>query len=304
MNMGRPNRFLRITSWFRECFGAWIFAGVLLTFAGTVFAQTVSSEASTGFPPLDQWRNAVLSGDASLLKALYSTEPPAQVLANNVSTDAAADIAFWLGLKAQGLTLEIVRVKTKPDAESIIFKAEVLQQGSPQAQTLKVVDAQAWKNTAGQWRLVSAERTDAPHLKQPSDMKKDIYPADADAHAEIKEAEQKAATEHKRILLVFGADWCYDCHVLDLAFQRPDLAPIVSSGYELVHVDLGPDGKKNADVAKEFDAPLDKGVPVLAVIESNGTVVESQKNGEFEDTRSLTPEALLAFLNKWKPAAQ
>jgi hypothetical protein len=71
-----------------------------------------------------------------------------------------------------------------------------------------------------------------------------------------------------------------------------------------VHVDIGLDGKKNASVAQQFNVPLDKGVPVLAVIDSDGTVIVSQKNGEFEDTRSLTPEALLEFLNKWKPPAQ
>jgi hypothetical protein len=57
-------------------------------------------------------------------------------------------------------------------------------------------------------------------------------------------------------------------------------------------------------VAKEFDTPLNKGIPALAVLESDGKVVVSQKNGEFEDARSLTPEALLEFLNEWKPEAR
>ena len=101
-------------------------------------------------------------------------------------------------------------------------------------------------------------------------------------------------------MLVFGANWCYDCHVLDLAFHRPDFA-LAMAGYEVVHVDIGPDGKKNAELAKEFQVPLDKGIPALAVLEGDGKLVVSQKNGEFEDARSLTPEALLEFLNKWKP---
>jgi thioredoxin 1 len=134
-------------------------------------------------------------------------------------------------------------------------------------------------------------------------MNKNIYPADVDARIEIKEAEEKAASEHKRVLLVFGANWCYDCHVLDLAFHRPDFASVMT-GYEVVHVDIGPDGQKNADLAKQFDTPLNKGIPALAVVGSDGRVVVSQKNGEFEDARSMTPEALLEFLNKWKPEAR
>jgi len=146
------------------------------------------------------------------------------------------------------------------------------------------------------------KRTDATHLKQPLDTNKSIYPAGIDAHAEIKEAEEKAAKEHKRVLLVFGANWCFDCHVLDLAFQRADFVPVVAH-YEVVHIDIGDDGKKNGDIAKEFQVPLEKGIPALAVVDAAGKLLVSQKNGEFENARAMTPEAILEFLNKWKPEA-
>jgi thioredoxin 1 len=262
--------------------------------------RSQTGDTSAGFAPLDQWKIAVLATDAVALKAFYSTEPPAEIDAKGGTTGADADINFWLGLKARSMKLEIVRLKPKPAAESVIFKAEV-QTGD--GSIMNITDAQGWKQQGDQWRIVSAERTDAPHLAQPSDMKKDLYPANADARAEIREAEEKAVAGHKRVLLVFGANWCYDCHVLDAAFHRPDFASAMS-GYELVHVDIGDDGKKNNDVAKEFQTPLDKGVPVLAVLDGDGKVVVSQQNGEFEDARSLTPEALLEFLNKWKPQAQ
>lgn len=147
------------------------------------------------------------------------------------------------------------------------------------------------------------QRTTAARLEQPLNKNKNIYPANADARAEIKEAEDQAAKEHKRMLLVFGANWCYDCHVLDLAFQRPDFVPVLER-YVVVHVDIGEDGKKNADVARQFQVPLEKGIPALAVVESTGKLVVSQKHGEFENARALTPEALLEFLNKWKPEAR
>jgi thioredoxin 1 len=266
------------------------------------FAQASAIDSSTGFPPLDQWKSAILAGDTASLKSLYSTDPAAQVQANGVAAGADADINFWLGLKARGMKLEIVRMTQHPGAEGVIFKAEV-QTGLPNGETMSVTDAQGWRKQGDQWRMVGAERTDAQHLKQPSDMKKDLYPANVDARAEIKEAEEKAVAGHKRVLLVFGANWCFDCHVLDLAFHRPDFASAMT-GYEVVHVDIGPDGKKNGDLAQEFQVPLDKGVPALAVLESDGKLVVSQKNGEFEDARSLTPEALLEFLNKWKPQAR
>jgi thioredoxin family protein len=260
-------------------------------------ARTVDSK---NFPPLDQWRDAILAGDAAALKAIYSVDPVTQVMANGVKTSADADVNFWLGLKAQSIPLEIVAVIDRPKGKSVVFKADVQL---PNGQVLSVADGQMWRKQGEQWRLISVERADAPHLKQPSDMNKNIYPADADAHADIRAAEQRAAIAHKRVLVVFGANWCYDCHVLDLAFHRPDFAAAIA-GYEVVHVDLGEDETKNADVVKQFDATLEKGIPTLAVAESDGKVVASQKNGEFEDARSLTPEILLEFLNKWKPEAR
>jgi len=265
-------------------------------------AQSSLVDSPTGFPPLDQWRSAIIAGDAAALKALYSSDPAAQIRTNDAVVNADADIAFWLALKAHSMKLEIVRIKERPAAESVIFKAKV-QTALPNGQTINVTDAQGWRKQGEQWRIVGAERTDAPHLTQPSDMKKNLYPEDAEARAEIKEAQEKSAKEHQRILLVFGANWCYDCHVLDLAFHRPDFSSVMA-GYQVVHVDIGPDGKKNADLATQFDVPLDKGVPALAVLDSSGKLVVSQKNGEFENARAMTPEALLEFLNKWKSAAR
>ena len=82
------------------------------------------------------------------------------------------------------------------------------------------------------------------------------------------------------------------------------MAPILAANYEVVHVDLGPDEEKNPDLVKRYEIPLDKGIPALAVAESDGKLVVSQKQGEFEDARALTPEVLLEFLNKWRPGTR
>jgi hypothetical protein len=174
---------------------------MLLT-ASPGWTQMSSGDASTGFPPLDQWRNAVLAGDASALKAFYSIDPPAKIDVRGGTIGADADVNFWLGLKARSMKLEIVRLKQKPGGEGAIFKAEV-QRGD--GQILNITYAEGWRQQGDQWRITGAERTDSPHLAQPSDMKKNLYPADVDARAEIKEAEEKAGAEHKRVLLQTGA---------------------------------------------------------------------------------------------------
>jgi thioredoxin-related protein len=156
------------------------------------------------------------------------------------------------------------------------------------------------------WTLALAIAVAAPGavcFSQAVKKEKEIYNERTDARAEIKEALKKAATEHKRVILVFGANWCYDCRVLDAAFHREDLAAILAANYEVVHLDIGK-GEKNQDLAKKYEVPLSRGIPGLAVLDPDGKLVYSQKNGEFENARGLAPQEFLAFLNKWKPEAR
>jgi len=274
---------------------------LLMISSCAVWAQ--APDDSSTFAPFQQWIGAVLTNDVTTLVGLYSTDPPAQLRLKAIMHPGTDDSSFWLDQKVRSMKVEIVRVVMRPTKANVIFRAEIVP-GVANGQAFNLTDDQTWMKQGDQWRLVYSERTDDPKLEQPADMKKDIYPAKADAHAEIKDAEERAAKEHKRLLLVFGANWCFDCHVLDLAFHRPELAPVLAANYELVHVDVGLDSEKNADIRKQFDVSLDKGVPVIAVADSDGKVVVSEKNGEFEDARQLTPEFLAKFLNKWKPQAR
>jgi len=141
----------------------------------------------------------------------------------------------------------------------------------------------------------SAARREAPQ-------KKELYPASADAKKEIDEALHSASPAHKRVLVVFGANWCYDCHALDDAFHSPEIAPLLDKYFVVVHVDIGR-GDKNLDLAQKYDVPLNRGIPAIAVLDSAGRLLFSQKHGEFEAARSLANADILAFLNKWKPAS-
>ena len=272
------------------------FAVIIVLVVSTTNAWSQTADASPF--PFEQWKTAILAQDAVTLKNFYSTNPAAQVRVNSVMHDTEADTSFWLGLKPRSIDVEVVRNTIRHGHYSFIFRARVLL---PNGQALNITDDQSWQQQGDVWRLISVERTDAPSLKQPSNMAKNIYPDDADAHAEIREAEERAARSSKRLLLVFGANWCFDCHVLDLAFQSSELAPVVVANYEVVHIDLGPEEEKNADLVAQYEIPLKKGIPAIAVADSDGKLVVSQKNGEFEDARVLTAEVLAEFLNRWKP---
>jgi thioredoxin-related protein len=129
--------------------------------------------------------------------------------------------------------------------------------------------------------------------------KTDLYPADADAKKEIEQALRQAVIEKKRVLLVFGGNWCYDCHVLDRALHEGEAGRVMKESFVLVHVDIG-EADKNLEVVKEYQTTLDKGVPVVVILSSEGGLLYGSDNGEFESARTMMKRDLVAFLNRWK----
>jgi len=52
--------------------------------------------------------------------------------------------------------------------------------------------------------------------------------------------------------------------------------------------------------AAKYQVPLKRGIPAIAVLDGDGKLLFSQKNGEFESARTLSSEDVLKFLNRWK----
>lgn len=129
--------------------------------------------------------------------------------------------------------------------------------------------------------------------------KRDLYPADADAAKDIKKALRLAGVVHKRVLLVFGGNWCYDCHVLDHALHEGAAGETMRASFLLVHVDIG-EANKNLDLAKKYNIPLEKGVPAVAVLSADGGLLYSSGSGEFEAARSMMKKDLVEFLTRWR----
>src|SRR5215467_9771710 len=270
----------------------WVWAGVSAAQTGAVFT------------PLQQWKAAVVRGNVDALKAFYSDEPAARISvvtksSTEISTESEA--AFWAGLKARRVDMSVSQsADPQPGIHQVNFEATV--HTAPPGRTLYVVVTQVWQRQGNEWKLLAAERTDERKLEQPLSVAEKLYPAGVNARQEVQAALTRAAKAHKRVLVIFGADWCFDCHVLEKAFHRPDIAPILNTNFEVVHVDIG-DGSKNADLLNQYQVPMDRKIPAIAVVDANGKLLFSQRNGEFKDARILGPEDLLAFLNQWKPRA-
>jgi thiol:disulfide interchange protein len=129
--------------------------------------------------------------------------------------------------------------------------------------------------------------------------KNHIYDEVVDPKIEIAAGLKKARAEHKRVILDFGGDWCGDCQVLDVYFHQAPNRELLDENFVLVHVFVGR-MDRNLDIAAQYNVPLSKGVPALAVLDATGKLLYSQTAGEFEDMRNMDSSSVTGFLNRWK----
>ena len=277
---------------------------ILIFVATFTFLASAQAVAETEFAGVQQWNQALRATDAGALKNICSTDPPAVSIGkDHKQHDIAEEINFWQGLKTSGLKdLQLLqRESGDQQGMHVVGLTISFHVATPDGdRTRYVLEDQGWLNEGGTWKVVVANHSDVLKFAQPMKLNANLYPPNVDAKAEVKEAIAQAGREHKRVILVFGANWCYDCHVLDFDFHQPEIAKLADPNFVVVHVDIG-EGKLNSDLAKQYDVPLDHGVPALAVLDSEGKVLYSQQHGEFEAARTMDPDDVVTFLNKWKP---
>jgi thiol:disulfide interchange protein len=131
----------------------------------------------------------------------------------------------------------------------------------------------------------------------------DIYDTKADGVAQIAAALAKAADTHKRVLVVFGANWCVWCHRLHGTFERDAaVAAALRANYEVVRIDVNTrhGEKRNADVDARYGNPTKEGLPVLVVLDADGKQLTTQESGALEEGSGHSPAKITAFLEQGK----
>ena len=283
-------------------------AGVLLLGISPSFGQ-----GGSAFAPFDRWTSAILAGNSASLAALYTTSPMTQVQTPGGKTvGAPAEVAFWTLWYARGIEDFQPKILSithpQPGEVALVLRIEFKTKLDATVRPFTVEAEQVWIQQGNEWRIAMTQRSDltpSPTFRLPVPAKPNtsLYPPPEDAQKEIDAALAAAAKDHKRVMLVFGANWCYDCHVLDATFHSKQFAPTVAANYHVVHINVGDEGDQNLDLAEHYGVPL-KGhvrVPSLAVLDPGGKVVYAQKNGEFDDSVKLAPADIAAFLKKWAP---
>lgn len=131
----------------------------------------------------------------------------------------------------------------------------------------------------------------------------DVFDPRARGEELIAGALAQAAREDKRVLVLFGANWCPWTRRLHRALST-DAAVLrtLSRSFVLVYVDANTrkDKKRNAAVIEQYGNPLRFGIPVFVVLERDGALLTTR---ETQSLAAVTDEEVAVrvkqFLAEW-----
>lgn len=121
------------------------------------------------------------------------------------------------------------------------------------------------------------------------------YDEKADAAADVQHALRAAQADHRKVLLVFGANWCGDCRALDKAMHGSSQG-LITGKFDVVKIDVG-NFDKNLELANRYGNPIQKGIPAVVVLGADNHVIYSTKGGELADARKMGDQGIYDFLS-------
>ena len=122
------------------------------------------------------------------------------------------------------------------------------------------------------------------------------YDASADARAAIRAALRTVGAGPRRVLVVFGANWCADCRALDDSLKSGRNADLMAREFLVVKVDVGR-FDRNLDVAKAYGDPIRQGIPAAVVLAADARVLYATQAGELSSARRMSATGVYDFFD-------
>ncbi len=120
------------------------------------------------------------------------------------------------------------------------------------------------------------------------------YDTSANPATQYEEALSQAAAQHKRVLLLFGANWCPTCRLLTKEITTDPLQQLIAENFVPLYVNIGK-WDANMDFVARFGKAVAQGIPSIAVADANGAVRFVTLEGEMAAVGQNTSEDLYAW---------
>lgn len=124
------------------------------------------------------------------------------------------------------------------------------------------------------------------------------YTEGRDAREDIRIAQEIAAEDGLKTIIVMGANWCHDSRALAGHFRKDRFTPLLAQYYRLVYVDVGKKNR-NIDIAQGFGLPDIKGTPTVIITDSEGDVLNLDEAPTWRNAASRSEDEIYDYFERY-----
>jgi beta-lactamase regulating signal transducer with metallopeptidase domain len=203
----------------------------------------------------------------------------------NPITDTVTDFTI-----NQPISSSNFKIETSPDVKVQDWRNDPLEARRKAARA-------AW--LAKRRPIVAAK--EAKERARPKPKHKLVYDPFADATADLDAAFNLAREANKRVVIVFGANWCSECCFLGVLLkENAEVSAALKKNFVLVFVNTESEsGRKLQE--KYVPKRQQNSIPHLAVLDASGRVLKNDDTKAFEIDDDYSVPKLKAFLAEWSP---
>ena len=123
-------------------------------------------------------------------------------------------------------------------------------------------------------------------------------PTDKQVEQEYARNLKQIQNNNKKLVLLFGADWCGDCKVLDMHLTNSTVFTALKNSFLFQKVDVGR-FDKNILFNNKFQDPIDGGIPAIVIVDKAEKILVSTNSGYFSNARKMSASEVLKFFKKY-----
>lgn len=125
-----------------------------------------------------------------------------------------------------------------------------------------------------------------------------IYQED-DSFRHIADALVTAKKEQKRVLILFGANYCVPCLLLHKAVESDaGISSFMKSHYVIAMLDVSYHSTNGGPCFEQYNTGI-RVIPMLVVLDLDGKRLITQNAAAFNESGRYNPQRILTFLQKW-----